>query len=259
MKHLYIRETRVFQPNITATLAQSENYTSLVNPILAHYTPFVTLTDAHRCVHMSAYSHGPLTLVLQFTNFVGMCEVDRNTRTDATFPVFTTSSFGVNVSVEAARKVSSVQVATPDANDLAPLTYFYNATCGGTVNFDLTTGAYSVLYIYLFNKSYLLLVLLAQNEERSLECVNEDSERCACMLIGCIQLEANHNGHRAKAFSGTEKYIRTILGQYEKIVDIEYGSFTTFFEDLRTTLRNNNKKTCKSGDAEWMCPKYLRS
>lgn len=141
----YIRETQSFAPR--PFMPTSANYNKLIDPILASFVPQITLSSAHRCIHMEANQRDDKVLVLQFTNFVGICESNPETRTN--FPIVNTR-FSVSVNLYSERAVASVKTAAPGSPVQVDLPFTRSgAGCNSHLNFDVFLHQYSIVVIEL--------------------------------------------------------------------------------------------------------------
>lgn len=144
----YIKEDEVFIPNKPSPPV-SENYKKIVDPILAWYIPMVTLTDAHRCIHLEATQQNDHTLILQFTNFIAVCETNPNERSTEVFPIQQTK-FGVSVRIESGIPTSSVKKAAPEQPSLMDIPFTLDVNeCTVITHFDIELYQYAIITVQL--------------------------------------------------------------------------------------------------------------
>eukprot|EP00026_Physarum_polycephalum_P002560 Phypoly_transcript_02567.p1 GENE.Phypoly_transcript_02567~~Phypoly_transcript_02567.p1 ORF type:complete len:909 (+),score=91.92 Phypoly_transcript_02567:101-2728(+) len=141
----YIKETSIF--SVRAATPASPNYEKLISPILSSFVPQIKLTNAHRCIHMEANQRDDSILVLQFTNFIGICESDPETRSN--FPIVE-ARFGVSVNLYSDRSVASLTIASPNSPVQTSIPFSRNGVgCNSAIAFDISVMQYTIVVVML--------------------------------------------------------------------------------------------------------------
>lgn len=136
-------------------LTSSNNLTSLaalVDPITQYKPQKLRVPSAHRCVHFEA--NQPATgssYVLQFSNYVGVCETAIGTRqeTNGTWPVpLYPQTLNVEVDLDISSQiVSSVMETEPNTVPPQMNTVTGWAMDGSTLKFQIVVSVYKLIQI----------------------------------------------------------------------------------------------------------------